>query len=72
MTQKTHNKTSTKIPKSTTRDKTNLRKVSGFALCTKPYEAYVGGPNTAGTGAFSYPVYPGGCDVVRFLPFSRD
>lgn len=68
MTQKQHNKTGNKIPKSAHQDKTNLRKVSGFALCTKPYEGYLGGPNIAGTGAFSYPVYPGDCEEVRSLP----
>lgn len=63
----THNKTKTgnKIPKGTHQDKTNIRKVPGFSLCTAPYDAYIGGPNVAGTGAFSYPVYPGDCDDVR-------
>lgn len=66
---KDQTKTGNKIPKNTTpHDKTNLRKVSGFSLCTMPYEAYVGGPNVAGTGAFSYPVYPGDCDEVRLIP----
>lgn len=60
-----HSKTGNTNPKGAHQDKTNLRKVSGFSLCTKPYGAYVGGPNVAGTGAFSLPVYPGDCDEVR-------
>lgn len=39
--------------------------MSGFNLCTQPYQAFIGGPNVAGTGAFSYPVYPGDCTEVR-------
>jgi hypothetical protein len=64
-------KTGNKIPKTITHSKTNLRKVSGFSLCTMPYEAYVGGPNVAGTGAFSYPVYPGDCEEVHFRSYLK-
>jgi hypothetical protein len=62
-------KTGNKIPKGTHQDKRNIRKVSGFDLCTADYDAYIGGPNVAGTGAFSYPVYPGDCEEVRFRSY---
>lgn len=58
------NKTGNKHPKGAHNDKTNLRKVTGFNLCTQEYDAYIGGTGVAGTGAFSYPVYPGDCAEV--------
>ena len=62
---KNHNKTSTgKAPKTKTpHSGKGIRstKVTGFTLCTENYDAYNGGPNIAGTGAFAYPVYAGSC-----------
>ncbi|GAB5030692.1 Hypothetical protein NocV09_00303580 [Nannochloropsis oceanica] len=64
LTVKNKTKTGNKLPKGAHNDKTNLRKVDGFNLCTQSYEAYIGGTGIAGTGAFSYPVYPGDCNEV--------
>ena len=38
-----------------------LKKNTGFTLCTGDYPGYLGGPNIDGTGAFSFPVFPGAC-----------
>lgn len=54
-----HNKTKTgKVPKTKTphTKPINLKQTTGFTLCTGEYDAYIGGTNVAGTGAFSYPV----------------
>lgn len=62
---KNKTKTGNKLPKGTHNEKTKLRKVDGFNLCTQEYDAYIGAAGIAGTGAFSYRVYPGDCDEVR-------
>lgn len=60
---KTHNHTkSAKTPKSGTHDKTDLKKVSGFDLCSA-YLQNIGGPNYDSNGAFSLPVWAGACTV---------
>jgi hypothetical protein len=61
----TKNRNHTKSAKtinSGTHDKTDLKKVSGFDLCSV-YLQNIGGPNYDSNGAFSLPVWAGACTV---------
>jgi hypothetical protein len=58
-----HGKTP-KTPKSGKHNKTNLRKVSGFDVCSI-YPQWVGGEMYSGSGAFTLPLWAGACAVSR-------